>query len=100
MHTDHANDVPASEPVRQKMSPAKKRKITTCSLLAILALAFILPLGSYSLHFLGSEAMAQDAGSAVNPRSNYWRAVREGVSGYTAVTGQEANVLIAASLAT
>ena len=96
MHTDHANDVPVIEPVRQKMSPAKKRKITTYSLLAILGLAFILPLGSYSLHFLGSEAIAQDAGTTVNPRSNYWRAVREGVSGYTAVTGQETNVLIAA----
>lgn len=95
MQTDHANDVPASEPVRQKMSPAKKRKITTYTLLAMLGLAFILPLGSYSLHFLGSEAMAQDAGSAVNPRSNYWRAVKEGVSGYTAVKGQETDVLIA-----
>ena len=96
MHTDPANDVPAVEPVRQKMSSAKKRKITTFTLLAILGLAFMLPLGSYSLHFLGSEAMAQEAGSAVNPRSNYWRAVREGVSGYTAVKGQESNVLIAA----
>ncbi len=96
MHTDHANDIPANEPVRQKMSPAKKRKITTYSLLAILGLAFILPLGSYSLHFMGSEAIAQDVGTTVNPRSNYWRAVREGVSGYTAVTGQETDVLIAA----
>jgi formate dehydrogenase, gamma subunit len=29
-----------------------------------------------------------------NPRANYWRAVREGLTGYTAVTGQETNVLI------
>ncbi|ASJ75111.1 formate dehydrogenase subunit gamma [Granulosicoccus antarcticus] len=94
MHTDHPNEVPASEPVRQKMSSAKKRKITTYSLLAILALAFILPLGSYSLHFLGSEAIAQETGASVNPRSNYWRAVNDGVSGYSAVKGQESNVLI------
>ena len=29
-----------------------------------------------------------------NPRANYWRAVRQGTSGYTAVRGQESNVLI------
>jgi formate dehydrogenase subunit gamma len=29
-----------------------------------------------------------------NPRSNYWRAVREGDAGYSAVTGQETNVLV------
>ena len=29
-----------------------------------------------------------------NPRANYWRAVREGIQGYTAVDGPEANVLI------
>ena len=96
MQTDHMTDAPADEPARQKMSPAKKRKIATFSLLAIVFMAFILPLGSYGLHFLGSEAIAQEAGSTVNPRSNYWRAVREGVSGYTAVSGQETGVLIAA----
>ncbi|NND91758.1 MAG: formate dehydrogenase subunit gamma [Granulosicoccus sp.] len=77
------------------MSPARKRRLTTYGLLAILGLAFILPLGGYSVHFLGADALAQDAGSAVNPRSNYWRAVADGVNGYTAVTGQEAGVLIA-----
>jgi formate dehydrogenase subunit gamma len=77
------------------MSPARKRRVTSIGLLVILGVAFVLPLGSYSLHFLGSEAMAQDAGSAVNPRSNYWRAVKEGVGGYTAVQGPETGVLIA-----
>ncbi len=98
MQTNHMMDAPADVPVRQKMSSAKKRKIATLSLLAIVFMAFILPLGSYGLHFLGGEAIAQEAeaGSAVNPRSNYWRAVREGVSGYTAVSGQETGVLIAA----
>lgn len=82
-------------PRRQKMSPARKRRITTYSLLAIVALAFILPLASYSVHWLGNAAVAQDAGTAVNPRSNYWRAVKEGVGGYSAVQGQETGVLIA-----
>lgn len=95
MQTDHNNDAPAEAVVRQKMSPAKKRKIATLSLLAIVFMAVILPLGSYGLHFLGSEAIAQEAGSTVNPRSNYWRAVKEGVAGYTAVSGQETGVLIA-----
>ena len=90
MRTDQSNT-----PDRVKMSPAKKRRITTYSLLTILGLAFLLPLGSYSLHFLGSDAIAQDVGTVVNPRSNYWRAVKEGVGGYTAVQGQETGVLIA-----
>lgn len=38
-----------------------------------------------------AEAAAEDQS---NPRANYWRAVREGVSGYSAVSGQETNVLI------
>lgn len=96
MQTDHMIDASAEPAGRQKMSPAKKRRIATLSLLAIVFMAFILPLGSYGLHFLGSEAIAQEGSSSVNPRSNYWRAVREGVSGYTAVSGQETGVLIAA----
>jgi len=79
---------------RQKMSPARKRRIALYGLLGILGMAFILPLASYSIHFLGNDAIAQDVGSTVNPRSNYWRAVKEGVSGYSAVSGPEAGVLI------
>ncbi|MFK7855199.1 MAG: formate dehydrogenase subunit gamma [Granulosicoccus sp.] len=80
---------------RQKMSPARKRRIALYGLLGILGMAFVLPLASYSIHFLGNDAIAQDVGSAVNPRSNYWRAVKEGVSGYSAVSGPESGVLIA-----
>lgn len=80
---------------RRKMSPAKKRRIAFYGLLGILGLALALPLASYSIHFFGSEAIAQEAGSAVNPRSNYWRAVKEGVGGYSAVQGAETGVLIA-----
>lgn len=77
-----------------KMSPKRKQRIALYGLLTIIGLAFVLPLASYSVHWLGNEAVAQDVGSAVNPRSNYWRAVKEGVSGYSAVQGAEANVLI------
>lgn len=39
-----------------------------------------------------SEEVAAEA--SANPRAEYWRAVRHGVEGYSAVTGPEANVLI------
>lgn len=78
-----------------KMSPRRKQRIALYGLLGILGLAFVLPLASYSIHWLGNDAVAQDVGSAVNPRSNYWRAVKEGVSGYSAVQGAESGVLIA-----
>jgi formate dehydrogenase subunit gamma len=39
-------------------------------------------------------SVAQDAGPGPNPRSEYWREVREGIAGTSTVMGQEANVLI------
>lgn len=80
---------------RPKMSPARKKRMAWLGLLAILTLAVALPLASYSVHWFGSSAVAQDASSAVNPRSNYWRAVEQGMGGYTSVGGPEAGVLIA-----
>ena len=53
---------------------------------------FVLPLGSYLYTDLVSAQAAADKQG--NPRANYWRAVRDGVSGYTAVQGPETNVLI------
>lgn len=81
----------------KKMSKHRKRRIATWSIVAILGLAFALPLASYTVHWLGGAAIAQDAGSTgTNARSNYWRAVRDGVEGYSAVKGQGANVLVQA----
>lgn len=79
----------------KKMSPARKQRMAWLGLLAILALAIVLPLASYSVHWLGNDAIAQDVGTVVNPRSNYWRAVEGGVGGYTAIGGAEAGVLVA-----
>ena len=86
---------------RPRMSAAARRRLTTWSLLGIVALAFALPLGGYALHALGlvdagvGAAHAQDgAEPPPNPRSEYWRAVSEGVGGYSAVSGPGANVLI------
>jgi formate dehydrogenase subunit gamma len=55
--------------------------------------ALVLPLGLGLLH--GTIPTAEAAfQNDTNPRADYWRAVREGDRGYTAVTGQETNVLI------
>lgn len=64
-----------------------------------LMLAMTLPLTGYLLVDAGMvpAAQADDAAKddeAVNPRAEYWRAVRQGVEGYSAVTGQETGVLI------
>ena len=74
----------------------RKHRILAYSLLAILGLAFVLPLMSYTAHFLGYEAVAQDSGSTAgsNPRSNFWGAVKDGLSGYSAVKGPETGMLI------
>lgn len=82
---------------KPKMSKARRRRIASWSLIAVLVLSVGLPLASYGLHWLGSAAIAQDASSATNPRSNMWGAVRDGVEGYSSVTGPGANVLVQAS---
>ncbi|MFQ5755084.1 MAG: formate dehydrogenase subunit gamma [Acidiferrobacterales bacterium] len=53
--------------------------------------AILLPLGSYVYSGLSAQAAAEEQS---NPRANYWRAVRDGNAGYTAVTGPETGVLI------
>ncbi|MDX1512780.1 MAG: formate dehydrogenase subunit gamma [Gammaproteobacteria bacterium] len=60
-------------------------RITLWSMLFIVFSAMVLPLSSYV--FTGiQEAKAQQV-QDTNPRANYWRAVRDGVGGYSAVTG-------------
>lgn len=59
----------------------------------ILLSAMVLPLGGYLYASLQEGAVAQEV-TDTNPRANLWRAVREGVTGYSAVEGQGANVLI------
>ncbi len=68
----------------------RRKRIAAWSMFIILAGAVALPLGGY----LYTSLTAQAAEKQANPRANYWRAVREGVTGYTAVVGQETNVLI------
>ncbi len=98
-----------------KMAPARRRRIALASTALVLTLAFALPLGSYALHWLGFEAVAEvtpvepgaseldaplGSGGPItdgrNPRSGYWRAVRDGVAGESTVQGPGANVLVVA----
>ena len=78
---------------------SRKRTIlvTLAASLVVLAIAMALPLTGYLAHELGlvQTAVAQESDDeAVNPRAEYWREVRQGTAGYSAVSGQEADVLI------
>jgi formate dehydrogenase subunit gamma len=72
------------------------------SLLIILVGAMVLPLSGYLYTALAQDGGGVGTGGASagvewnedNPRTETWEAVRRGVSGYTAVPGQEAGVLI------
>ncbi len=78
-----------------KVSKRRRRhRIVFWSLFTILGLAIALPMVSYTSHWMGANAVAQEAAASANPRSNYWRAVKEGVAGYSAVSGPESGVLI------
>ena len=58
----------------------------------ILLGAMLLPLGSYV--YTGIQSAQAQAVEDSNPRANYWRAVRGGDRGYTAVEGEESGILM------
>lgn len=71
--------------------------VTLVASLVILMISAALPLTGYLAHEMGlmqtAEAQESDE-EATNPRAEYWRAVRGGSEGYSAVSGQETGVLI------
>ncbi len=84
-------------------SPKKGRKSMRSrtmiwSLVIIAVSAMVLPAASYLLSsyvYSGiGAAQAQVTDQNTNQRSNFWRAVREGNTGYSAVQGPEAGTLI------
>ena len=79
----------AKDKARRGASRAKS--VFAWSFLIILGGTVLLPLGSYVYTGLSAQAAAEEQG---NPRANYWRAVRDGNKGYTAVIGPETDVLI------
>jgi formate dehydrogenase subunit gamma len=54
----------------------------------------VLPLGGDIYGGLAGAAEAAQTQPQTNPRANYWRAVREGRAGYSAIPGHAADVLI------
>lgn len=72
---------------------AKRLRAMLWSIVLIAVAGMLLPLSAYvwtaAVH---ADEAAQTEGK--NPRSEYWREVRESERGYTAVRGQETNVLI------
>jgi len=67
----------------------------TAYYLLVICLAIVL-LSTLALSMPGME-ISTFAVETTNPIADYYRKVREGLSGYTAVTGQETNVLIQGS---
>ncbi len=72
---------------------ARRFKAMLWSIVVIAVGSMTLPLAGY-LYTAAVQAQEQAAGDAANPRSEYWREVRGGMAGYTAVVGQETDVLI------
>ena len=76
----------------------RRRRVAIITILGSLVLAMGLPLTGYLANEAGlfQTASAQESTDeeAVNPRAEYWRAVRQGTEGYSAVPGAEAGVLI------
>jgi formate dehydrogenase subunit gamma len=66
------------------------------SIVLIAAGAMLLPLSAYvwTSAVQAQESTEQAQADGKNPRSEYWRDVRSAESGYTAVRGQETDVLI------
>jgi len=87
---------------KSKMSKARRRKIAIWSTVLVLSLSLALPLASYSVHWLGMSASAQDAteqeapaeNAVQNPKNKFWNQVRDGAPGYSSVKGEGANVLM------
>ncbi len=67
------------------------RRIALWSLVFVFSLALVMPLTGYLYVGLQDAQAQNDTG---NPRARFWRSVREGKSGYTAVRGPEASVLM------
>ncbi|MDA8030662.1 MAG: formate dehydrogenase subunit gamma, partial [Alphaproteobacteria bacterium] len=73
----------------------KRFRAMLWSLLFIAVGAVALPAASYLLAPAEAQAQSQNAGGAEkNPRANFWRAVRIGESGYSAVAAGESGVFI------
>ena len=78
--------------------PRGRRRVVLVTVAVSLMVAMALPLTGYVAYEVGllqtAQAQEESDDEAVNPRAEYWRAVRGGVEGNSAVSGQETGVLI------
>jgi len=72
----------------------RHRRLAVCGLCGLLSVAALLPLLAYLGTWLDGVHAAPAQTEITNPRANAWRAVRDGVKGFTTVQGQERGVLI------
>ena len=82
----------SSENTTRRARARRYKRIALWTIAVIMVGAMVLPLGSYV--YTGIQSAHAQAVEDSNPRSNYWRAVRAGDQGYSAVQGDEANVLM------
>ncbi|MDC9724988.1 MAG: formate dehydrogenase subunit gamma [Gammaproteobacteria bacterium] len=72
----------------------RKKMMTWTGIIMLLAI-FLLPMTGYIS--TGFATAAEEQVEATNPKSDYWRQVRDNVAGYSAVKGRETNELIQGS---
>lgn len=75
----------------------RRRRVAIIAVMGSLLFAMALPLTGYVANEVGllpTASADESEEEAVNPRAEYWRAVRQGTEGYSAVSGAEAGVLI------
>jgi formate dehydrogenase subunit gamma len=82
----------AKTPASARRNRSHYRKIAIWSIAMMLLLAMLLPLSGYV--YVGIQEANAQAVQETNSRSNFWRAVRGGSEGYSAVPGAERGVLI------
>ena len=78
--------------VKTPQSRRRYRKIAIWTMALMVSLALLLPLSGYV--YVGIQDANAQAVGQTNPRANFWRAVRGGNVGYSAVSGAESGVLI------
>jgi len=73
---------------------SRRRRMFIWSMVLGLAISMALPLTGLVIPASQAQESSQQADDKSNPRADYWREVRRGNAGYSAVTGQETDVLI------
>lgn len=81
-------DLPRNHPARIK----RRKRIAVWTFAFIMVAALVAPFSGFLLSGMNS-AVAQEQQGDSNPRADYWRAVKGGVSGYSSIKGPETGVL-------